>query len=395
MPGGYRPAMRASVERILTTHAGSLPRPPDLVALLARLNAGDRSVDPVGLTQLIDEAVGDAVARQHAAGIDVGNDGEQGRESFFTYVQHRMTGFGPDPDPAPRRWQDIDDFPGFAQIRAAQRARGDQVTVTRPPAALGPVAYGDTAAIDAECARMSALQAATPFAEAFLTAPSPGIVTAAMADRHYGDGRYLDAVGEALAVEYRQVVEAGLVLQIDAPDLAMERHCSFAGRPLAEFAAFVDRVVDTINVALIGLPAERVRLHVCWGNYGGPHTHDVALDELLPRLYRARVGGLLVSGGNPRHSHEYRAFARHPLPDGWLLAAGVVDTTTNYVEHPEVIADRLERMVGAVGDPRRVLACTDCGFDTAAGFGLVAPDVAWAKLAALRAGADLATSRLY
>jgi 5-methyltetrahydropteroyltriglutamate--homocysteine methyltransferase len=198
----------------------------------------------------------------------------------------------------------------------------------------------------------------------------------------------------ALSEEYRRIIEAGFILQIDAPDLAMERHGAFADQPVAEFLDFVERVVRTINRALEGLPAERIRLHVCWGNYGGPHTHDIPLADLLPLLYEADVGGLLISGGNPRHEHEYREFERQPLPDGWTLAAGVIDTTTNYVEHPVVVADRLERVAGAVGDPERIIACTDCGFDTAAGFGIVAPDVAWEKLRSLRAGADIASDRL-
>lgn len=380
--------------RILTTHAGSLPRPPELVGLLTRLSRGGE-IDRAELDQRVDAAVSAAVRAQADAGIDVPNDGEQGRESFFTYVQHRMTGFGPGDATEPRRWQDVDDFPGFAEIRRAQRA-GEQVSLVRPPAAVGPVAYGDTAAIDAEITRLGHATAAGGFADAFLTAPSPGIVVAAMADRHYGDrAAYLAAVGEALAVEYRRIVDAGLLLQIDAPDLAMERHGQFADRPVDEFLAFVDEVVGAIGRAVAGLPPERIRLHVCWGNYGGPHTHDVPLAELLPILYRADVGGLVLSGANPRHEHEYRVLADQPLPAGWTVAAGVIDTTTNYVEHPEVVADRLERMVGAVGDPSRVVACTDCGFDTAAGFSTVASDVAWAKLRAMREGADLASARIF
>jgi 5-methyltetrahydropteroyltriglutamate--homocysteine methyltransferase len=184
------------------------------------------------------------------------------------------------------------------------------------------------------------------------------------------------------------------VLQVDAPDLAMERHTSYADRPLAEFLDFLELNVAAINHALGAVPPDRVRLHVCWGNYEGPHDHDVPLDDLLDRLYAARVGALVLSMANPRHEHEHKALRRHPLPKDWLLVAGVIDTTTNYIEHPEGIADRLERAADAVGDPRRVLAGTDCGFDTAAGLGEVAEEVVWKKLEALRAGADLATRRL-
>ena len=386
--------MERSRDRILTTHAGSLPRSPELVRLLTRVSRHE-PVDVAELDGAVDAAVAGVVARQQAVGIDIGNDGEQGRESFFTYVQHRMTGFA-EGAATSRTWKDIDDFPGFAEIRKAQRSAADQVTLTRPPIAVDEVSYRDTSAIDAECDRLSRQLGDRAFAEAFMSSPSPGIVAAAMTNRFYPSlDEYLDAVGTALTVEYRRIVEAGFVLQIDAPDLAMEHHGLFADRPVGEFLEFVERVVVTINRATEGLPADRIRLHVCWGNYGGPHTHDVPLRDLLPLLYRAHIGGLLISGGNPRHEHEYREFERQPLPDGWILAAGVIDTTTNYVEHPEVVADRLERVARAVGDPSRILACTDCGFDTAAGFGLVVPEVAWEKLRSLRQGAERATERLF
>jgi 5-methyltetrahydropteroyltriglutamate--homocysteine methyltransferase len=229
-----------------------------------------------------------------------------------------------------------------------------------------------------------------------MTAASPGIVVSAMQNRYYQTAaEYLHAVAAALSVEYLRIAEHGLLLQIDAPDLALERHQLFAGRPLGEFLDWAELSVDALNTALEGIDAGRVRLHVCWGNYEGPHTHDVALEDILPVLYRARVGGLVVSMANARHAHEVDCFASQPLPEGWILVAGVIDTTSNYVEHREVVADRLVRVSAAVGDPRRVIAGTDCGFDTSAGIGDIAPSVAWAKLRAMRAGADLATSRLY
>ena len=380
------------MSRILTTHAGSLPRPPELVDLLSRQARGE-AIDPAAFARLADEAVAEVVRRQVDAGIDVVNDGEQARESFFTYLQHRLSGFTPGSDVVRRSWRDVDDFPGFAEVRRARMA-GSRVNLTRTPVATGEVGYRDATAFEAELARFAAATADHPTADRFMTAPSPGIVATGMANRFYpSDEEYLAAVGAAVGTEYRRIVDAGFVLQIDAPDLAMERHVSYADRSVDEFLAFAERVIATINREIDGLPADRVRLHVCWGNYGGPHTHDIALHELLPVLYGARVGGLLVSGANPRHEHEYREFARSPLPAGWTLATGVIDTTTNYVEHPEVVADRLERVVNAVGDPARVLACTDCGFDTSAGFGSVAHDVVWAKLAAMRAGADLVLQR--
>jgi len=202
------------------------------------------------------------------------------------------------------------------------------------------------------------------------------------------------ALAAALRTEYEHIVAEGFVLQIDCPDLAMERHTAFADRPLGEFLAFMELVVGAINAALVQVPRERVRLHVCWGNYNGPHVFDVPLEEIVARLYAARVGALVLSMANPRHAHEHRVLARHPLPAGMLLVAGVIDTTTNYVEHPEVVADRIEHAAHAIGDPRRVIAGTDCGFETAAGMADVAEEVVWEKLRALRAGADLASRRL-
>jgi 5-methyltetrahydropteroyltriglutamate--homocysteine methyltransferase len=372
----------------LTTHAGSLPRPRALAELHGRRSRGE-DVDAAELEQAVLEATAAAVSAQAEAGIDVGNDGEQARESFVTYVQHRMNGFGGTSQRALMR--DLLDHPDFLDLVVPRHLRR-QVDLMAAPAAVTAVASRDTSEIDAECA----LVAGAPFAETFMTAASPGIVASAMENRHYASmEQYVHAVADALRPEYHAIVERGLVLQIDAPDLALERHTLFADRPLADFLAWVDLVIGAINGALAGIDPGRARLHVCWGNYEGPHTLDVPLDDILPRLYHARVGALVLSMANPRHAHEYRCFERHPLPDDMLLVAGVIDTTTTYVEHPEVVADRLERVAGVVGDPRRVLAGTDCGFDTSAGIGDIAPSVVWEKLRALRAGADLATARLW
>ena len=380
--------MLTSQNRILTTHAGSLPRPPALAELHGKRSRGE-PVDPGRLAAEVDRATADVIAAQHAAGIDIGNDGEQARESFFTYLQHRMTGFG---DASQRTMmRDLVEHPDFLELQIPRFQR-IKVSLFGAAAAIGAVAYRDTAEADAECALVDG----APFAQTFMTAASPGIVAAAMENRHYATmDDYVRALGRALAVEYRFIADRGLLLQIDAPDLAMERHTMFADRPLSDFLDWVDLVIQTINDALDGIEPSGVRLHVCWGNYEGPHTHDVALDDILPALYRARVGALVVSMANARHEHEYKCFARHPLPDGMALVAGVIDTTNNYVEHPEVVADRLERVASAVGDPHRIIAGTDCGFDTSAGLGDVAPSLVWEKLRALRAGADLATARLF
>jgi 5-methyltetrahydropteroyltriglutamate--homocysteine methyltransferase len=291
---------------------------------------------------------------------------------------------------------DIASFPDWVQLRAPDLAR-EQVTLWALPACIGEVSYVGTDEAEAECAAYRrALEAAGDFGESFMTAASPGIVAVGMEDKHYGDrDRYLAAVASALRVEYEFIASQGFVLQIDGPDLAMERHVTFADRPVEEFTAFVDSVVDQLNSALQDVPPDRVRLHVCWGNYDGPHVFDVALEEILPSLYRANVGALVLSMANPRHAHEYRCFTEQPLPDGMSVIGGVIDTTTNYVEHPEVVAERIERIAGVVGDPTRIIAGTDCGFDTAAGFRRIAVDICWEKLRTLRAGADLASSRLF
>jgi 5-methyltetrahydropteroyltriglutamate--homocysteine methyltransferase len=379
--------MVTSETRILTTHTGSLPRPRALAELHGRRSRGEQ-VDASELRDAVVNATAVSIAAQVDAGIDIGNDGEQARESFFTYVQHRMTGFGG----ASRRplMHDLATHPDFMELAQPRRARV-QVNLMNAPAAIGAVTYRDTSEVEHECA----LVERSPFAETFMTAASPGIVVSAMENQFYdSDAAYLRAVADALAVEYRTIVDRGLLLQIDAPDLAMERHTRFADRPLEDFVAWIDAVIDEINRALTGIARERVRLHVCWGNYEGPHTSDVPLREILSRLYRARVGALVLSMANARHEHEYACFAREPLPHNMMLVAGVIDTTNNFVEHPEVVADRITRVADAVGDPRRVIAGTDCGFDTSAGIGDVAPSIVWEKLAALRAGADLATHRL-
>jgi 5-methyltetrahydropteroyltriglutamate--homocysteine methyltransferase len=266
------------------------------------------------------------------------------------------------------------------------------------PKVVDAVRYLDPGHIERECAdfRRILSDSSPDIAEAFLTAPSPGIIAAAIPNEHYDSQRaYIDALAEALRIEYEAIVRHGFLLQIDCPDLALERHVNYAGQPLAEFLKFTETVIAAINRGLRNVPRESVRLHVCWGNYEGPHDLDVPLAEILPRILQAHVGGIVLPFANPRHAHEYRLFADGRLAPDQILVAGVIDTTTNYVEHPEVVAERLERIARALGDPRRVLAGTDCGFDTSAGMGRVAEDVVWAKLAALSAGARLASQRLF
>ena len=381
--------------RILTTHAGSLPKTAELARLHADRARGIEG-DQTEFKRRIEAAEADSIAKQIECGIDIVNDGEVGREGFFSYVRHRMTGFGGQSVRPIMR--DITMYPSFLEFIMRATASGGQVSLLAPPAATGDVTYRGDAAVAADCGRLTRLLAAHKgnYQDAFVTAPSPGIVAAAMSNQYYRDMEsYVGALAGALAREYRAIAGAGFILQIDAPDLAMERHTLFADKPLGDFLDFARLVVGAINSALDGIAPERVRLHVCWGNYNGPHECDVALADIWPEIAKAKVGTYLLSMANPRHEHEIALFRDGILPKNAKLAAGVIDTTTNYVEHPELVAGRIARAVEAVGDPARVIACTDCGFETSAGYVLIPQDVVWAKLRALRDGAALASCRLF
>ncbi|MGG5823921.1 cobalamin-independent methionine synthase II family protein [Falsiroseomonas sp. HW251] len=387
--------MLRSDHRILTTHTGSLPRPPSLTRLYVARIRGEAVTD-AEILAAGRAAVADIVPRQVAAGIDIGNDGEQTREAFFLYLSRRLSGFGGAWDRPPRA--DVEQYPAFKKMMAAANAAKVAVSGRDSvPKAVGEIRYVDASAIEEECATFGAILDANgrPFREAFMTAPSPGILARSLLNEYYAtEADYLDALGRALRVEYEAIVRHGYLLQIDAPDLALERHISFAGQPLSAFLDFVEAVVDTINRVIEGIPRDRVRLHVCWGNYEGPHDRDVPLKDILPAVAKARVGGFVLPFANPRHAHEYRCL-EGALADDQVVVAGVLDTLTNVIEHPEVIAERLQRVAEVLGHPGRVLAGTDCGFDTGAGAGRVAEDVVWAKLTSLRDGARLATERLF
>ena len=387
--------MKTSETRILTTHTGSLPRPARLAALHARRFAGG-DVDQNEFEAEVAGAVAQAIANQVKVGVDIGNNGEAPRESYVTYVRERLSGLGG--RSAHPMMADMARYQGFLALRAQASPGGGNVDLAAAPRAIGPIAYTGHRAIAAECAQLADGLAKTgwPFVEAFVSSPSPGLVALAMQNAHYDSlADYVDAVARALAQEYRVIVEAGFVLQIDAPDLAMERHAVFADKPLDEFLVFVRLIVSVLNRALGAIPREQVRLHVCWGNYEGPHDLDVGLGEIWPEIAKADVGAFMISMANPRHAHELRYLARGAFPAGAILIPGVIDTTTNFVEHPEVVALRIEEAATAVGDPKRIIAGTDCGFESSTGFGAVAPDVAWAKLAALSEGARIASGRLF
>ncbi|HTO56911.1 MAG TPA: cobalamin-independent methionine synthase II family protein [Pseudomonadales bacterium] len=382
-------------DRIRTTHAGSLPRPAELVGLHARRFAGEK-IDAKELAALSHRATVDVVRRQCDVGIDEVNNGEVGRESFFTYVQHRMTGFSGQSRRKPML--DLVKYPHFLAFLQRTAFAGENVSLLQPPQATGAIAYGDTAAIDAECNELTEILRGfgRDNASAFVSAPSPGIIVAAMENRHYRDlNAYLDAVSRALAIEYRAILRHGFQLQIDAPDLAMERHTYFSDRPLSEFVDFVVAVGNAINAALIGVPKERIRLHVCWGNYEGPHDEDVPLADIWDALKQIDCGELLLSMANPRHAHEHHLFETQALPKDTTLVAGVIDTTTNYIEHPDTVADRLVQIAESLDDPRRLMAGTDCGFETSAGYSSVIDDIVWQKLAAMVEGARRASRVLF
>ena len=333
-------------------------------------------------------AIREALARQRQVGIDCPNDGEQTRDSFVLYIRDRLTGLG-------GTWQrkqraDAMRYPIFMEQSAQLARKEDAVDDIRGlPKAIGPIGYPSDEAIVAECRafRDALSEAGSEFPQTFLTAPSPGMISAVILNEHYPTREaYFLALAEALRVEYEAIVANGFMLQLDCPDLAREKHNTFQDRPIEEFLDFGNAVVDAINHALRNIPAEKVRMHVCWGNYEGPHDCDVDLETIIPVIGRARVGGYMLPFANPRHAHEYR-YVKELVGDDRTIIAGVIDTTTNYVEHPELVAERLERVAGVIGDPGRVMAGTDCGFETFAGRGRVASDVVWAKMASLTEGA--------
>jgi 5-methyltetrahydropteroyltriglutamate--homocysteine methyltransferase len=386
--------MLKSENRILTTHVGSLPRNPKLSDLLIRQERGEK-IDEAMLKREAESAIAHVVERQLAAGIDVGNDGEQPRIGFQTYVPQRMKGFGGESKrPTP---QDIREFPGYAAV-LQRRGMLSGAKVFNAPQAVGPLSYEDLSAVREECDMFERATAGAPrrFAERFMTAATPGIVATTMLNAHFDSHeRYVFAIADEIRKEYEYIHSRGFVLQLDSPDLAMERTFLFQDKPVSDFVKIVELHIAAMNRALVNIPRERVRLHVCWGNYDGPHTHDVALEDILPAIYQGRVGALSLEGANPRHEHEYKVLKRLPPPDGMIIVPGVIDSTCCYVEHPELVADRICNMAEAIGDRTRVIAGVDCGFGTFAGWEMVPEDVVWAKFAALREGADLATRRLW
>jgi 5-methyltetrahydropteroyltriglutamate--homocysteine methyltransferase len=384
--------MILSQDRILTTHVGSLPRGEALSELLIRREEGE-AVDSDELAREMDRAVQYVIEKQAAAGIDVANDGEQQRVGFQTYIPQRMSGFAG--ESKRRRSRDHEEFPQVLEMlmrRFPKRSR-----MQNAPEARGELKYLDTSGITQETARLQrCAKASGKFAECFMTAPSPGIISTTMLNAYYDSQEaYLEALAREMRNEYMAIHRAGLILQIDSPDLAMDRSMFYRDLTDAQFVKAAEMHVAAINQAVEGIPYDRVRLHCCWGNWDGPHIYDVPLERILPVLYQANVGALSIEFANPRHQHEYQALRRNPLPDHMLLLPGVIDTTTNIVEHPEVVARRIQEAVAAVGDRERVIAGTDCGFGTFTNREWVIEPGVWLKLRSLREGADIASLRLW
>ena len=378
--------MRTSSDRILTTHVGSLPRSAAVTDVVFGRERGEEAPDG---DEVISAAVDAVVARQVASGVDVVSDGEMSKISYATYIKDRITGFDGDSNREPPR--DLEEFPGFLERQAAS---GGTPTYRRP-CCVGEIAVKDMQPVALDIANFQAAIASHAPLEGFMNAASPGVIALFQPNRYYPDHEtYLEAIAAAMAAEYRAIVDAGLVLQLDSPDLGLGRHMMFKDKTDAEYQALAELHVDALNHALADIPADRVRLHVCWGNYEGPHHRDAPLSMVLPIALRANVGALLFESANPRHGHEWRTLADMPIPDDRILIPGVIDSTTNFIEHPELVCERLCRFADIVGR-ERVIAGTDCGFSTFAGFGAVDPDIVYAKLASLAEGADLASRQLW
>lgn len=373
--------------RILTTHVGSLPRNA-LVADLLFAQEKELPIDPAGFDAAMAEATRQVVARQKELGIDIPSDGETAKISYATYIKDRLTGFSGD---SPRRVPaDLMDYPAYAE----RIGRAGGTPTYRRPRCTGPIAVKSMAPLEADIARFKAALAEAGYERGFMNAASPGVIALFQpSDIHPDTDAYLADLAEAMAAEYEAIVAAGLMLQIDAPDLGLGRHMMYPDLDEAGFLRRAERHVEALNHALRNVPGDRVRMHICWGNYEGPHTRDIGLEAVLPAVLKAKPRALLFEASNPRHAHEWTVWQEAGIPDDYVLIPGCLDSSTNYVEHPELVAQRIRQFTGIVG-AERVIAGTDCGFGTFAGYGAVHADIAWAKLGALVEGAARASALL-
>jgi 5-methyltetrahydropteroyltriglutamate--homocysteine methyltransferase len=376
------------MDRILTTHVGSLPRSQAVTNVLFARERAEVS-DTAAAAEVISDAVAEVVQRQVSVGIDFVSDGEMSKISYATYIAERFAGFGGDTPRDPG--QDLVEFPGLLKKLAE---RGSTAKYRRPRC-IGEIRVKNLAPLHADLDNIKSAVATSAPTGAFMNAASPGVVALFQPNDFYrSQDDYLAALAEALRVEYEAIVQAGVFLQIDAPDLAMGRHTMYRDRSLEEFERLAAQHIEILNYALRNVPADRVRMHVCWGNYEGPHHHDIPMERLLPIVLAAKPQALLFEAANPRHAHEWVVFENTRLPEDKVLIPGVLATTTNYVEHPQLVAERLERFAHIVGRDR-VVAGTDCGFGTFAGFGPVEPEIAYLKLRSLVEGAQIASRRLW
>jgi 5-methyltetrahydropteroyltriglutamate--homocysteine methyltransferase len=380
--------MQRSVDRILTTHTGSLPRPDDLTQAMFAREEGV-PVDPAALAARIRSAVAQVVRKQTEVGVDVISDGEFSKPSYATYVKDRLAGFGGASHPL--QYRDLVDFPGMAR-----RVFGDPGRARRKtPACTAPIALRDGEAARVDVANLQAALAQVKAREAFLSAASPGVISLFFRNDHYPSHEtYLFAIAEAMKHEYETVAGAGLVLQVDCPDLAMGRHIQFADLSVEEFRKMARLHLEALDYALARVPPEQARIHLCWGNYEGPHHYDVPLTEIIDLVFAARPAAVSFEAANPRHAHEWRVFESVKVPGGKVIVPGVIDSTTNFIEHPVLIADRITHYARLVGR-ENVIAGSDCGFGTWVGQAAVDPDIVWAKLGSLAEGARLASRELW
>ncbi len=380
--------MQRSTDRFLTTHTGSLPRPPDLIRMMFAKEEGV-PVDRTALATRIHSAVAEVVRKQVEAGVAIVNDGEMSKPSYATYVKDRLNGFGGASHPL--QYQDLVDFPEMAKRVFGDPGRSRR----RTPACDGPISVRDPRAAQADAENLRAAATAANVEQVFMTAASPGVISLFFRNDYYPSHEaYLFAIANAMRQEYETVTRAGFVLQVDCPDLAMGRHIQFAGLSLDEFRASARQHVDALNHALANVPSERARIHLCWGNYEGPHHYDVPLAEIIDIALEARPSGISFEASNPRHAHEWRVFERVKLPEGKVIIPGVLDSTTNFIEHPELIAERISRYARLVGR-EQVIAGTDCGFGTWVGQAAVDPDIVWAKFKSMADGARLASREFF
>jgi 5-methyltetrahydropteroyltriglutamate--homocysteine methyltransferase len=380
--------LKASSDRILVTHVGSLPRSQAVTDVLFARDRGETAAAAAG-SATISEAVREVVRRQVEAGVDVVSDGEMSKITYATYIKDRITGFAGDTPREPG--QDLVEFPRILKRLAETGATAKY----QRPRCVGEIRVHSLQPAQTDVQNMKAATAASTPTEAFLNAASPGVIALFQPNEFYkSQDEYLEAVAEAMRAEYELIVGSGLLVQIDAPDLAMGRHTMYRDRSVEEFLNRAAKHIEVLNHALRNVPADSVRMHVCWGNYEGPHHHDVPLERLLPVVVRAKVGALLIEGANPRHAHEWAVFRDFRMPEHMIVIPGVISSTTNYIEHPLLVAERIGRYADLLGR-ERVIAGSDCGFGTFAGFGPVDPDVTYLKLRSLAEGAAIASRRLW